>query len=93
MRLGNGGGGAGPANQDSWGTSAYGFGYNNTYSIDIVSDDVVLCSDLGGGYYFIDLTYRTETVGLEGPVQEDNRTRLLVVRSDDGMLIEAMFNY
>lgn len=70
-----------------------GFGYNNTYSIDIVADSVVFCSDLGGGNYLIDLTYRTETVGLEGPVQEDNRTRLLIVQSEDGLLTAAMFNY
>ena len=70
-----------------------GFGYNNTYSIDIIADSVVFCSDLGGGNYLIDLTYRTETVGLEGPVQEDNRTRLLIVQSEDGLLTAAMFNY
>ncbi len=70
-----------------------GFGYNNTYSIDIIANSVVFCSDLGGGKYLIDLTYRTETVGLEGPVQEDNRTRLLIVESEDGLLTEAMFNY
>ena len=28
LRLFNGGGGAGPANQDSWGTPGFGFGYN-----------------------------------------------------------------
>ena len=30
LRLYNGSGGAGPANQDSWGTPGYGFGYNTT---------------------------------------------------------------
>lgn len=69
------------------------FGYNNIYSIDIVSDELVLCSDLGSNRYLVDITYRTETVGLEGPVQEDNRARLLLVEQEGQLLVMAMYNY
>ena len=78
-----------------------GFGYGNTYSVEILSDDVRLAADLGNDYYLIDIGYRTETVGLHGPVQEDNQARLLIVEQEGDayygqerqLYVEAMFNY
>ena len=58
-----------------------------------MEDEVSRCSDLGSGRYLIDISYRTETVGLEGPVQEDNRTRLLCVEESGELRMMAMFNY
>ena len=70
-----------------------GFGFNNTNSVEIVSHVVNLVTDLKDGHYLVDLDYRTETVGLHGPVQEDNRVRLLVQESSGQLLAEAMYHY
>lgn len=70
-----------------------GFGFGNTNAIEVVSDDLRLTSKLGSGYYVVDLGYRTETVGLHGPVEEDNQVRLLIVEQDGELLVEAMYNY
>ena len=52
-----------------------------------------LVTDLKDGHYVVDLLYRTETVGLEGPVQEDNRVRLLVLEENEQLYAEAMYHY
>ena len=70
-----------------------GFGFGNTYSIEVLSDEVLLSCDLGGGRYVLDLAYSTETVGLHGPVQEDNRMRLLIVETDGQLYAASMYSY
>lgn len=70
-----------------------GFGYGNTRSIEIIDHTVNLVTDLKDGHYVVDLLYRTETVGLEGPVQEDNRVRLLVLEENEQLHAEAMYHY
>lgn len=70
-----------------------GFGYGNTKSIEIVDHTVNLCTDLKDGHYVVDLLYRTETVGLEGPIQEDNRVRLLIWEENEQLFAEAMYHY
>lgn len=69
------------------------FGFGNTRSIEIVDYTVNLCTDLKDGHYLVDLVYRTETVGLHGPVQEDNRERLLLWEENERLYVEAMYHY
>ena len=70
-----------------------GFGFGNTKSIEIIDHTVNVCVDLKDGHYLVDLIYRTETVGLHGPVQEDNRVRLLIWEEDEELYAEAMYHY
>ena len=69
------------------------FGFGNTHSIEIVDHTVNLCVDLKDGHYLVDLLYRTKTVSLHGPVEEDNRVRLLVWEEDERLYAEAMYHY
>lgn len=51
-------------------------------------------TDLGGGFFLIDLQYSVETVGQRGPVVTDNKLKLIAVRSGDGtLLMTAMSSY
>ena len=70
-----------------------GFGFGNTTSIKIVEHTLNLCVDLKDGHYLVDILYRTETVGLHGPVQEDNRVRLLLWEENEQLFTEAMYHY
>ncbi len=70
-----------------------GFGFGNTRSIEIVDHTVNLCVDFKDGHYLVDILYRTETVGLQGPVQEDNRVRLLLWEENERLFAEAMYHY
>lgn len=70
-----------------------GFGYSSTVSVEVVSHKVNVCHNLQDGHYLIDLEYRTETVAREGPVQEDNRVRLLVRAENGNLYAEAMYHY
>ena len=69
------------------------FGFGNTRSIKIVDHTLNLCVDLKDGHYLVDLVYRTETEGLHGPVQEDNRVRLLLWEENEKLLTEGMYSY
>ncbi len=69
------------------------FGFGNTKSIEIVDHTVNLCMDMKDGHYLVDLVYRTNTVGLHGPVEEDNRVRLLVWEENERLFAEAMYHY
>ena len=70
-----------------------GFGFGNTRSIEIVDHTLNTCVDLKDGHYLVDILYRTETVGLQGPVQEDNRVRLLLWEENERLFAEAMYHY
>ena len=69
------------------------FGFGNTRSIQIVDHTLNLCVDFKDGHYLVDILYRTETEGLHGPVQEDNRVRLLLWEENEKLLTEAMYQY
>ena len=69
------------------------FGFGNTKSIEIVDHTTNLCVDLKDGHYLVDLVYITETVGLHGPVQEENRERLLLWEEDEQLFVEATYHY
>ena len=52
VRLYNGSGGAGPANQDSWGTPGFGFGYNTTNYTGKVGSKYTFPEDPGDRSFF-----------------------------------------
>ena len=62
-------------------------------SIKIVDHTLNLCVDFKDGHYLVDILYRTETEGLHGPVQEDNRVRLLLWEENEKLLTEGMYQY
>ena len=73
-----------------------GFGYGNTSSIEVLSDNVRLCTHIQAGeqsVYVVDMDYRIETVGLHGPVQEDNSLRLLIAEIDGELYVQSMYTY
>ena len=68
-----------------------GFGYGNTMQLDILSLDFNCFSNLGGGHYLTDFSYRIRTVGLHGPVEEDYLMRLLIREDNNTLYVEAMY--
>lgn len=51
-------------------------------------------TDLGNGYYLIDLRYTVETTGRYGTLVTDNKLKLIAVRSGEGtLLMTAMSSY
>ena len=73
-----------------------GFGFGNTNSIEVLSDDIRLCARLEAGaqtVYVVDMDYRIETIGLHGPVQEDNSLRLLIAEIDGELYVQSMYSY
>lgn len=67
--------------------------YANTLSCEISSVTMNLCTFLGDSRYLADITYSTETVGLAGPVIEENNIRLVITEDGGTLKAEAMFNY
>jgi hypothetical protein len=49
--------------------------------------------ELEPGIYMCDVTYYVNTTGYEGVVQTTNNAKLILVRSDDGLLVESMIGY
>ena len=70
-----------------------GFGFGNTNSLRILSDSINFCMKFDDNHYLVDISYRTETEGLAGLVEEDNRMRLLILERDGFLYTESMVNY
>lgn len=49
--------------------------------------------NLGNGRYLCDITYLVDTTGWEGVVQTTNNIQIIVVRTEDGLLVEALTSY
>lgn len=49
--------------------------------------------DIGNGYYLCDVTYLVDTTGREGVVQTTTNMKIIVTRTDDGLLVDAMSGY
>lgn len=49
--------------------------------------------DIGNGYYLCDVTYLVDTTGREGVVQTTTNMKIIVTRSENGLLVDAMSGY
>lgn len=67
-----------------------GFEYGNVQKLEILSTDVNCITDLGGGRYFVDFSYRIMTYGLDEPTEEEYRMRLLLKEEDGNLYAEQM---
>lgn len=67
-----------------------GFEYGNVQKLEILSTDISCCSDLGGGLYFTDFSYRIRTYGLHDPTEEEYSMRLLLREVDGALYAEQM---
>ena len=52
-----------------------------------------LCTDIGNGRYFYDVTYVIETLGRAGWVETTNNLKLIILDTEDGLKVEAMTRY
>lgn len=48
---------------------------------------------IGNDRYLCDITYLVDTTGREGVVQTTNNVQIIVVRTDSGLLVEALTSY
>ena len=48
---------------------------------------------LSEGSYLCDVTYKVNTIGHEGEVQTTTNCKILIVRTDSGLLVESMIGY
>ncbi len=49
--------------------------------------------DIGNGYYLCDVTYLVDTTGREGVVQTTTNMKIIVTRTNNGLLVDAMSGY
>lgn len=49
--------------------------------------------NLGDDRYLCDITYLVDTTGWEGVVQTTNNIQIIIVRTEDGLLVEALTSY
>lgn len=49
--------------------------------------------NMGSDHYLCDVTYLVDTTGHEGVVQTTTNMKIIVIRTEDGLLVEAMSGY
>ncbi len=69
------------------------FGYTNTRNVEILSVEVCDVADLGGGRFLADVHYRTLVTAQQGPVEMEDRARVLLRRYEGKLLAEALYPY
>lgn len=67
--------------------------WGHSQSDEVASIDVHCLSDIGGGRYFVDLTYTVDSLGNNGMVQVVTNAKLIVLQTGDGFLAEYMIQY
>lgn len=71
----------------------FGLGYAQSRGDSVASITIHSCSNLGGGRYYLDVSYEVDTLGHAGLVRTMSNAKIIVIQTQYGLKAEDMLIY